>query len=166
MGIKILNGGFLTTMQDMGRHGFQESGMSVSGVMDTRSAALANILVGNSDIKEAVIEVTIMGPMIELTEDNVIAVTGGDLGAKAFRKAHSRYQAVQVQKGESITLRRHVLRKPRLRGLRRRSGCPVVMGSKSTNLKSKVGGFQGRKLGAGDEIGFSAAADTCFRIWV
>ena len=46
MGIKFLNGGFLTTIQDMGRTGYQESGMSVSGVMDQRSAALANILVG------------------------------------------------------------------------------------------------------------------------
>ena len=49
MSIKFLNGGFLTTIQDMGRTGYQESGMSVSGVMDQRSAALANILVGNDE---------------------------------------------------------------------------------------------------------------------
>ena len=47
MGIQIINGGFLTTVQDMGRYGYQETGMSVSGVMDTRAASLANILVGN-----------------------------------------------------------------------------------------------------------------------
>ena len=39
MGIKFANGGFLTTVQDMGRIGYQESVMSVSGVMDQRSAA-------------------------------------------------------------------------------------------------------------------------------
>ena len=50
MGIKFASGGFLTTVQDMGRTGYQESGMSVSGVMDQRSAAIANILVGN-DVK-------------------------------------------------------------------------------------------------------------------
>ena len=44
MGIQIINGGFLTTIQDMGRYGYQETGMSVSGVMDTRAASLANIL--------------------------------------------------------------------------------------------------------------------------
>ena len=54
MGIKVVNGGFLTTIQDMGRYGFQETGLAVSGVMDTRSAALANLLVGN-DENEAVI---------------------------------------------------------------------------------------------------------------
>ena len=64
MGIKFASGGFLTTVQDMGRTGYQESGMSVSGVMDQRSAAIANILVGN-DENEAVLEVTLMGPMME-----------------------------------------------------------------------------------------------------
>ena len=72
MGIKFASGGFLTTVQDMGRTGYQESGMSVSGVMDQRSAAIANILVGN-DENEAVLEVTLMGPMMEFTEDNIIA---------------------------------------------------------------------------------------------
>ena len=60
MGIRILNGGFLTTVQDMGRYGSQETGMAVSGVMDTRAAALADILVGN-DENEAVLEGTMMG---------------------------------------------------------------------------------------------------------
>ena len=49
MGIKIIKAGLLTTIQDMGRFGYQETGMSVSGVMDTRSASLANILVGNDE---------------------------------------------------------------------------------------------------------------------
>ena len=40
MGIQIINGGFLTTIQDMGRYGYQETGMSVSGVMDTRACLL------------------------------------------------------------------------------------------------------------------------------
>ena len=68
MGIQIINGGFLTTIQDMGRYGYQETGMSVSGVMDTRAASLANILVGN-DMNEAVIEITMMGPTMKFTED-------------------------------------------------------------------------------------------------
>ena len=100
MGIKFLNGGFLTTIQDMGRTGYQESGMSVSGVMDQRSAALANILVGN-DENEGVMEVTLMGPMAEFTADNIIAVTGANLGAKLNGKELPMYQAVQVHKGDS-----------------------------------------------------------------
>ena len=102
MGIQFANGGFLTTVQDMGRIGFQEAGMSVSGVMDQRSAALANILVGN-DENEAVIEVTLMGPMISFTEDNIIAVTGGNLGPKLNGKDLPMYQAVLAHKGDSLS---------------------------------------------------------------
>ena len=80
MGIKIIKAGLLTTIQDMGRFGYQETGMAVSGVMDTRSASLANILVGN-DEHDGVLEVTMMGPTIQFTADNILAVTGGDLGA-------------------------------------------------------------------------------------
>ena len=102
MGIQIINGGFLTTIQDMGRYGYQETGMSVSGVMDTRAASLANILVGN-DTNEAVIEITMMGPTMKFTEDEIIAVTGGDLGAKIDGKPVERYRAVLVKAGQTLS---------------------------------------------------------------
>ena len=102
MGIQIINGGFLTTVQDMGRYGYQETGMSVSGVMDTRAASLANILVGN-DTNEAVIEITMMGPTMKFTEDEIIAVTGGDLGAKIDGKPVERYSAVLVKAGQTLS---------------------------------------------------------------
>ena len=103
MGIQIINGGFLTTIQDMGRYGYQETGMSVSGVMDTRAASLANILVGN-DTNEAVIEITMMGPTMKFTEDEIIAVTGGDLGAKIDGKPVERYRAVLVKASWACTV--------------------------------------------------------------
>lgn len=155
MGIKIVNGGFLTTIQDMGRFGYQETGMSVSGVMDQRSAALANILVGN-DENEGVIEVTMMGPMVEFTEDNIIAVTGGNLGAKLDGNALPLYEAVPVKRGQTLSFAGMFGGSRAFLAFAGGLDVPVVMGSKSTNLKSKVGGYMGRKLGAGDEIGFFA----------
>ena len=153
MGIRILNGGFLTTVQDMGRYGSQETGMAVSGVMDTRAAALADLLVGN-DENEAVLEVTMMGPTMEFTEDELIAVTGGDLGAKVDGNPLPRYEAVLIKAGQTVSFggmyggsRAYVAFSGGL-------DVPVVMGSRSTNLKAKIGGIEGRKLGAGDEIGF------------
>lgn len=153
MGIRILNGGFLTTVQDMGRYGSQETGMAVSGVMDTRAAALADILVGN-DENEAVLEVTMMGPIMEFAEDELIAVTGGDLGAKVDGNPLPRYEAVLIKAGQTVSFggmyggsRAYVAFAGGL-------DVPVVMGSRSTNLKAKIGGIEGRKLGAGDEIGF------------
>lgn len=159
MGIKFANGGFLTTVQDMGRIGYQESGMSVSGVMDQRSAALANILVGN-DENEAVLEVTLMGPMMQFTADNIIAVTGGNLGPKLNGKDLPMYQAVRVKKGDNMSFAGMFSGSRAYVAFAGGLDIPVVMGSKSTNLKSRVGGYQGRKIGGGDEIAFAAPKTT------
>lgn len=157
MGIQIINGGFLTTIQDMGRYGYQETGMSVSGVMDTRAASLANILVGN-DMNEAVIEITMMGPTMKFTEDEIIAVTGGDLGAKIDGKPVERYRAVLVKAGQTLSFMGMYGGSRAYIAFAGGLDIPVVMGSRSTNLKSKVGGYEGRKLGTGDEIAFRAPA--------
>lgn len=153
MGIRILNGGFLTTVQDMGRYGSQETGMAVSGVMDTRAAALADILVGN-DENEAVLEVTMMGPIMEFTEDELIAVTGGDLGAKVDGNPLPRYEAVLIKAGQTVSFGGMYGGSRAYMAFAGGLDVPVVMGSRSTNLKAKIGGIEGRKLGAGDEIGF------------
>lgn len=155
MGIKIITAGFMTTIQDMGRFGYQETGMSVSGVMDTRSASLANILVGN-DENEGVLEVTMMGPTMQFTADNIIAVTGGDLGAKLDGAPLQRYEAVLVRAGQTLSFAGLFGGARAFIAFAGGLDVPVVMGSKSTNLKSKIGGFEGRKLAPGDEIGFTA----------
>ena len=61
MSIEVLHPGLLTTVQDLGRTGYQRFGVSVSGAVDPRSAAVANILAGNPD-GEAVLECTVLGP--------------------------------------------------------------------------------------------------------
>ena len=155
MSITILNPGMLTSVQDLGRIGYQQYGVSVSGVMDPRSASIANILVGN-DEGEAVLECTMMGPHIRFDAPNIIAITGGDLGATLDGQRIDTYRAIPVNAGQ--TLRFTMLR----------TGCrafvafaggldiPVVMGSRSTNMKAKIGGYQGRKLQKDDVIAFRA----------
>ncbi len=154
-GLRVVSGGFLTTVQDMGRYGYQETGMAVSGVMDTCSATLANLLVGNPE-NEAVLEITMMGPALEFTRDNIIALTGGDLGAELDHEPLPRYQAVLVRAGQAVSFAG--LRSGSRAYLAFAGGLDIapVMGSRSTNLKAKLGGFKGRKLAAGDEIGFAA----------
>lgn len=154
MSITILNPGMLTSVQDLGRIGYQQFGVSVSGVMDPRSASIANILVGN-DEGEAVLECTMMGPHIRFDAPNIIAITGV-LGATLDGQRIDTYRAIPVNAGQ--TLRFTMLR----------TGCrafvafaggldiPVVMGSRSTNMKAKIGGYQGRKLQKDDVIGFRA----------
>ena len=78
MSITVLDPGLLTTVQDMGRVGYQQFGIPVSGAIDPRSAAIANILAGNAQ-EEAVLECTLMGPRLAFDCGNTIAITGGDL---------------------------------------------------------------------------------------
>ena len=155
MSITVLNPGLLTTVQDQGRVGYQQFGVSVSGVMDPRSAALANILAGN-DQGEAVLECTMMGPQLQFDKANVIAITGGDLGPTLDGKAVPNYQAVAVKAGQVL---KFTAPKTGCRAFIAFAGgldIPVTMGSRSTYMKAKIGGFQGRKLEKGDKIGFRA----------
>ena len=78
MSIKITMPGALTTVQDAGRFGYQKSGIGTSGVMDLESYQKANYLVGNES-GEAVLEFTLFGGAMELTEDGIIAITGADM---------------------------------------------------------------------------------------
>lgn len=151
MSVKVVNPGMMTTVQDLGRWGFQKFGMPVCGVCDARSAKIANILVGNK-LDEAVIECTIMGPALQFGEDEVIAVTGGNLTPMVNGAKIPTGTAVAVKAGDTLSFGMPV------------SGCRAyiafaggldikeIMGSKSTCLKAKVGGFEGRKLGRDDEI--------------
>ena len=163
MSITVLNPGLLTTVQDQGRTGYQQFGVSVSGVMDPRSAALANILAGN-DQGEAVLECTMMGPQLRFDRANVVAITGGDLGPTLDGKPLPGYQAVAVRAGQLLKFTAP------------KAGCrcfiafaggldiPLTMGSRSTYMKAKIGGFQGRKLEKGDQIGFRAPVETLPRM--
>lgn len=157
MSIRITNGGLLTTVQDKGRYGYQEFGVPVSGAMDPHSMAIANILVDN-DENEAVLEVTLLGPRMEFTQDNIIAVTGGDLAPTLDGAPLPMYTAVLVRAGQTLAFTAP------------RTGCRAfiafagglaltpAMGSCSTYLKAKIGGLEGRKLDKGDEIAFRAPA--------
>ena len=154
MGIVVENPGLMTTVQDEGRFGYQQFGVSPAGPMDTRSFYLANILVGNKR-GEGLLEMTFSGATLLFEEDNIIAVTGGDLAPSVNGEAIPMYQAVLVHAGDRLAF-----------GMASGNGCraylafaggldiPLVMGSKSTLMRNHMGGYEGRKLEKGDRIGF------------
>lgn len=153
MSITIVNPGMMTTVQDLGRVGYQQFGVSVSGVMCPRSAILANILVGNPD-DEAVLECTMMGPQIQFNTDNCVAITGGDLGPMLDGKPVANYTAIAVKAGQTL---RFTMPKVGCRAFVAFAGgfdIEPVMGSRSTYMKAKIGGVEGRKLQKGDVIKF------------
>ena len=78
MSFKVLRPGLLSSLQDIGRIGYQKYGINVSGAMDVFSLRLANILVGNKE-NEAALEITMTGPTLEFLADTLIAIVGADL---------------------------------------------------------------------------------------
>ncbi len=153
MGICIQSAGLLTSVQDRGRFGHQKDGLSPAGAMDLYSMRLANLLLDN-ELDEAVLETTFIGPELVFTESNYFAVTGAPMelhlngspvpmGAALYAAAGSILTCGSVKAG----CRSYIAFAGGL-------DVPVLDGSKSTLLRNAIGGWQGRKLKTGDEIGF------------
>ena len=149
MSVKVIIPGALTTVQDAGRYGYQSSGIQTSGVMDHKAYEEANALVGNTG-GEAVLEATLFGGVMEVTADTVAAVTGADMEPKVNNVPCGMNRPVLLRAGDTLSLDMA------------KSGCrsyiafaggvdvPVVLGSRSTNMKCRMGGYEGRPLQTGD----------------
>ena len=153
MGFRVLKGGMLTTVQDLGRTGYQSQGFSVSGVMDVRSFKIANLLLDNPE-NEAVLEFTLMGPSLEFTSETIIAITGGDFQPRVNKKPVKMYTALYMHKGDVLDFAGCRTGSRGYIAFSSYLDIPVVMGSRSTNIKCGIGGFKGRRLKDGDYIGF------------
>ncbi len=146
----IRSPGMLTTVQDEGRFGWMASGFSPSGAMDLAAARRCNLLVGNP-MDAAVLEMTMTGIAAEFTCDCVIALTGADMGAVLGGRLPP-YEAVAVRAGETLVCGSA---KAGMRAYLAVAGgfdLEPVMGSCSTGIKFGLGGFEGRKLRAGDAL--------------
>ena len=147
--IEVLQPGFLTTVQDSGRHGYQRFGVPVSGAMDTFALRAGNLLVGNGE-GEASLEITLAGPTLKFLADTQIAVTGSNVAPRLDDSPLPLWQPVAVGKGSVLSF------ESADEGVR----CylcvaggvdvPVVLGSRSTYLIAAIGGLEGRALARGD----------------
>lgn len=147
--IEVIDGGMLTTVQDLGRYGYQRYGVPTSGALDRFSLRAANRLVGNAD-DSAGLEVTLVGPRLTFLVPATIALTGANLTARLDGRPVPRWQSVLVDAGAVLSFGQ-----PRdgLRAYLAVAGgidVPVVLGSRSTYTRSKLGGVAGRPLKAGD----------------
>jgi biotin-dependent carboxylase-like uncharacterized protein len=153
MGIRILKSGMMTTVQDLGRTGYQKQGFSVAGVMDVRSFKIANLLLDNPE-NEAVLEFTLIGPTLEFTSATIIAITGGDFQPTVNGEPVPMYTALYINKGDILKFGSARTGSRGYVAFSSYLDVPVVMGSRCTNMKSSLGGFKGRKLQTDDYLGF------------
>jgi KipI family sensor histidine kinase inhibitor len=150
-GFTVVDGGLLTTVQDLGRTGSQRYGVPVAGAMDRWALCAANRLTGNADTM-AGLEITLAGPAIRFDVDAVVAVTGADLRPEVDGRPIAMWQSHRVRAG---CLLRFAAASSGLRAYLAVAGgvdVPVVLGSRSTFTRSGIGGHLGRALQAGDRV--------------
>lgn len=149
MGIKVVKPGLSTTVQDLGRPGYYHIGIPISGGMDRLALRSANLLVGNPE-DAAVLEASFMGPELEFATDATVAVTGAELPPRVDGDERPTWTSFRVRAGQTLSFG-HL--KSGARAYIAISGgvdVPVVLGSRSTYALGALGGFEGRKLAAGD----------------
>lgn len=148
---RVIQSGFLSTVQDLGRYGFQRFGMPVGGAMDILALRLGNRLVGNPD-SAAVLEITLQGPELTFETDSIIALTGADLSPTLNGNPVQNWTVLCVTRGSTLSFGE---RRNGARAYLAVAGginVPLVLGSRSTHIRSRTGGIRGRALLKGDVL--------------
>lgn len=161
--ITVIKPGLLTSVQDLGRFGFQKYGVIVSGVMDPLAHRISNLLVGNEE-NEPTLELTLLGPMIEFKENALISICGGDLSPSVNGKPVRLWRSVFVKKGSLLQFGPCKIGCRAYLAVAGGFNVPTIMNSSSTYLRAEIGGFNGRALKAGDQLKFGSPSNLSTRI--
>ncbi len=149
--IHVLKPGLLTTVQDLGRPGYQRFGVVVGGALDAFAARVANLILGNHE-NAALLELAQTGPELQFAREALLAWNGGDFDATIGGQPLPRDRPVRVAAGERVNFG---VARSGLRAWVAIAGgidVPLVMGSRTTYRRAGIGGHQGRPLIAGDEL--------------
>jgi biotin-dependent carboxylase-like uncharacterized protein len=157
--LRVLAPGLLTTVQDLGRTGYQRLGIAVGGALDPLSLRAANALVGNTPGAGA-LEVAYVGPTLQVDAEEVrLSFAGADAEIEILPD-ETAVSGQLITSGRSIRLQRGEI--VRIGSLSRGATLYVgveggldiapVLGSLSTYIRGGIGGWHGRALRAGDHL--------------
>ena len=149
--IEILSRTLLSSVQDLGRDGYLHLGVGTSGAMDRVALATGNILLGNPE-NSASIEIQIFPFEVRFLDDIAFAVTGADANAELDGHPIPPWWTLRARKGQVLKL--NLTRRGARSYLALAGGIdvPVVLGSRSTQLRGNFGGLDGRHLQRGDVL--------------
>ncbi|WP_257348347.1 biotin-dependent carboxyltransferase family protein [Pseudalkalibacillus decolorationis] len=150
--ITILQPGLFSTVQDIGRIGYQKFSVPVSGAVDLDAHRMANLLVGN-DEHFATIEMTVQAAEMKFEQDRVIAIFGEGPNLSLNGKHLPKGKPIFLPKDSTV---KHAATGSGARTYLAVAGgidVPVIMDSRSTYTRAAIGGFEGRRLAKGDQIG-------------
>lgn len=138
-------------MQDLGRLGFRQFGVSVGGALDSHALRVANLLVGNAE-SAAGLEITLGGLRLRFVDDRIVAWCGGEFDARLGSTSVAAGHAALVRAGQELMFNQPKVGCRCWLGISGEIDVPIVLGSRSTDLRTSLGGFDGRVLRDGDEI--------------
>jgi antagonist of KipI len=158
MSIFINKPGILTTVQDLGRNGFRHFGINQNGAMDKIAVRLINSLLGN-DENAAILEMHFPAPEILFEEQAVFALGGAEFSAKLNGEAVENWRIYFAEKGSILKFDEKIFGNRAYLAIKGGLKIQNWLGSASTNLKARTGGFEGRKLQSGDRLQFNQIAN-------
>jgi len=150
-GFIVRQPGLLTLIQDSGRFGTHNLGLTNGGPLDILAFNWANRLLGNA-CNRSTLEISFGGLSLEIELDTAIVVTGAEIPIKINAKAIDQWQTHSVKKGDTIELG-YATRGTRAY-LAVAGGFNIApsFGSSATVVREKIGGLGGDKLKAGDQL--------------
>ena len=151
MKIDVTRAGFLTSVQDLGRLGFRQFGVSVGGALDSHALRVANLLVGN-DESAAGLEITLGGLRLRFVDDRIVAWCGGGFDVRLGSTSVAAGHAALVRAGQELMFNQPKVGCRCWLGISGEIDVPIVLGSRSTDLRTNFGGFDGRALRDGDTL--------------
>jgi biotin-dependent carboxylase-like uncharacterized protein len=134
----IINPGVLTTVQDLGRMGYGQYGIPVSGAMDRFSFQVANLLIGN-DPGAAALEITLYGLKLETLQSARIAITGGDMNPTLHGKPLPMWQTSKLSAGSTVFFKNTRGGARTYLAVEGGIDTPVQLESRSTHQKALLG---------------------------
>ena len=152
MRLSVGSPGMFTTVQDLGRYGCQSRGVPVAGAMDAPALRMGNILLGN-DEGAAALEITMLGPVLRVEDgEGCVAVTGADVGITRNGATLDTWRVHRVAAGDTLAFAAPASGARAYLCVSGGFDVPLVMGSRSTYVRGRFGGHEGRALRAGDVL--------------
>lgn len=149
MQITIIKPGLLSTIQDLGRVDFLSQAVPISGAMDTLSARITNLAVGNSDT-EAVIEFTYGNASFKCDTDILLSYCGNGATLQSHNEKLPAARAIFLKAGTIVNLKNTTSGARTYLAVPGGWDLPLVLNSRSTYTPAGFGGYEGRALKVND----------------
>src|SRR5438105_9915394 len=156
MNATAIRAGFMTSVQDLGRPGFREFGVSLGGALDPHALRVANLLAGN-DESAAGLEITFGGLRLRFADDRIVAWGGGNLDGRISSKSLPAGHPALVRAGEEFSIDSPMCGCRAWLAVSGGLAVPRGLGSRSGVLRARFGSIRARP--AAGAVGSPRGAD-------